>query len=165
MIAGVDFDSFGVYVACLPWEEADDELGARFHILGFRERRREVEAEWAFEAAKRIPDAIAAIVRPSPTVVYVEKPFVPRGQIKQAVGLGRVQGLIVAGFARAGVEVIEEMTPGEWRRGVGALGNAPKANAHALLAELYPVPLPRDENLRDALAIAWTARKLNATGR
>lgn len=163
MIAGVDFDSFGVYVAVLPFEE--NGAGARFHIIGFRHRSREAGADWAFEAARRIPDAIDELVRPMPVVVYVEKPFVPRGQIKQAVGLGRVQGLIVAGFALAGVEVIEEMSPGEWRRGVGALGNAPKATAHELLAELYPEPLPRDENLRDALAIAWTARKVNATGR
>jgi Holliday junction resolvasome RuvABC endonuclease subunit len=153
-------------VAELPLEE--NGVDARFSVLGFRERSRESGAEWAFEAAKRIPQAIALKWEDDPPdVVYVERPIVPKGQLRQAIGLGRAQGLIVAGFQQAGVKVIEEMTPGEWRIGVAGVGygNAPKAIVHEKLGELWLPELPRDENLRDALCIAWAARRENARGR
>lgn len=162
MVAGVDFDSFGVFVASLPFAKERDREEARFVTVRFRHRSRESGAEWAFETAKAIPQLLAFELGRVPAVAFIEHGFAPQGQVKHVFGMGRVQGLVIATLLDMGV-VVNEMTPGEWRIGVAGkgYGNAPKALVHEKLAELFTGTMPDDENMRDALAMAWVGRELN----
>lgn len=164
MIAGVDFDSFAVYVAALPFKREEDLERARFTTIRFREKN-EAGADRAFEAALRLPDRLRFELVPTPAVVWIERPM--SEQRKHLVTMGRVQGIIIATLLELDVDVIEELTPQEWKLAIAGkgFGNAKKAAVHEHLARLWPGELPDDENMRDALAIAWTAREENARGR
>ena len=164
MIAGVDFDSFAVYIAALPFEREHEAARARFTTIRFREKN-EAGADEAFAAALRLPARLRFELAPTPAAAWIERPM--SEQRKHLVTMGRVQGLIVATLLDLGVEVIEEVTPQEWKLAVAGkgYGNAKKAAVHEHLARLWPAELPADENMRDALAIAWTAREENARGR
>jgi hypothetical protein len=165
-IAGVDYDSFGVYVALLPFSEEWDGLphapGPQYVELLYRKRHgREAAGDFTFEAAKRIPELIYERV-PIPSLVFVERGFAKPGQQKHLFAMGRVQGLVVGSFLRMSVPVaVNELTTAEWKIGAGAKGNAPKAVAHAALAERFAGELPDEENMRDAVAIAYAGRALN----
>lgn len=167
MIAGVDYDSFGIYVATL-WDTLTDEFDehtARFYTLKFRKRHgKEAKADFAFEAALRLPGLITSEI-PVPWQVAVERGKAPPGMQKSQFGLGRVQGIIVATFAHySGPPAILEIPTSEWKiacAGKG-YGNAAKDVVHErFFAERWQGEIPDDENMRDALCIAYAARELD----
>jgi Holliday junction resolvasome RuvABC endonuclease subunit len=172
IVAGVDYDSFGVYLALV---DAGDYSLADLAVIRFRDKSREADKSYAFPAAQRIPEALTEalfIARRKlwPRLAYVERGFSPKGQQRQAFGLGRVQGLIVAALLEHDVPV-DELTPAEWRKELGVPGNCSKAEAHLALlgvgAPFYGEGDPRlvaDENVRDALAIAYAGARRNARG-
>lgn len=161
MIAGVDYDSFGVWIAMLPHETNDGILVP----LSYRHRSRESASEYAFTATRRIPHLIAGHVHPRPDVVFVERGHAPPKMQKSLFGMGRVQGAVVASLALVMPDVpVNELRDAEWKHALTGNGRATKTAAHAALAErlgLDVAELPSNENLRDALAIAWTGRELN----
>lgn len=165
MIAGVDYDSFAVYVAALPFDPSRDIIDARFTTIAFRDRKRASSADDAFEASLGLPLQIRYELDPRPAVVWIERAM--SEQRKHLFTMGRVQGIVVGALVELGVEVVEEVTPQQWKLGVAGkgFGNAKKAAVHERLGKLWPRALPDDENMRDALAIAWHARNENARGR
>lgn len=151
MIAGVDYDSFGVYVVALPHHESDVVFSWE---VEFR-KPNEARADRAFDTALRIPHMLPQLTR-------VDVAFIERGtgaSRRSDFLLGRVQGLVAATLAMQGIAV-NEMPAGEWKKALTGNGNAPKPAAHEALARLGFL-LPENENSRDALAIAWTGRELN----
>lgn len=164
MIVGIDYDSFGIYVARLSFDEAldHDVTGAfvRFDSFVFRGRR-EQRADFAFPAVTRIPGMLAQLGVPQ--LVFVER---GTGQSRRAdFTLGRVQGAIVATFASwQSAPSVNELLASEWKKELTGNGNASKAEAHEALGLRFAGSLPRDENMRDVLAIAWTGRELNRRG-
>ena len=172
IVAGVDYDSFGAYVALV---DAGDYSLLDLILLRFRDKSRESDASYAFPASRRLPGALEDAIlgrgpELRPAIAYVERAWTPRGQLKQAFGLGRVQGLIVATLLKIEVAV-DELTPAEWRHELGVKGNCSKSEAHlALLGIGSPfygegdARLIADENVRDALAIAYAGARRNARG-
>lgn len=160
MIAGVDFDSFGVYIAELPYEESRDGADARFIAIKFRKTSGlEARADFAFEAVLRLPRLIGGTLAPyTAENVFVE---LGRGASRRSdFLLGRVQGAIAATFASVDSCSVIEMSAQEWKKALTGNGNAPKDVAHLELARRYGGKMPADENMRDALAIAFVGREL-----
>lgn len=163
LVAGVDYDTFGVYAALV---DARDFSLSDLVVLRYRDKSRQADASYAFPAARALPTAVYNALYEQdrrPVLAFVERAYIPRGQLRQAFALGRVQGLVVAGLLDLGV-IVEELTPAEWRKELGVPGNCAKAEAHLALAERYPDaddPRLRDENVRDALAIAYAGVRRN----
>ena len=159
MIAGVDYDSHGVYIATL-WNVATDEhdaAAAGFDTFIFRKRHGlEARADFAFDAVKRLPVLLESL--PPMQVVFVERGY--GSSFRSAFVLGRVQGVIVASLARTSL-IVNELSVHEWKKELTGNGNAKKAEAHEALAARFHGQMPDDENMRDALAIAYVGRELN----
>ena len=77
-----------------------------------------------------------------------------------------MQGLVVAALLELDAGV-EELTPADWRIELGVRGNCSKAEAHLALRDRFTDdeladPRLSDENVRDALAIAYAGARRNA---
>ncbi|QKR98242.1 crossover junction endodeoxyribonuclease RuvC [Sphingomonas sp. CL5.1] len=98
---------------------------------------------------------LAAIIADyQPAAAAVEEVFVnvnPQSTLK----LGQARGVILLGVARAGIE------PGEYaarlvKKAVVGVGNAEKAQVHAMVARLLPGTKIAGPDAADALAVAIT---------
>ena len=111
----------------------------------------------------------AVIADHAPNAAAVEEVFVntnPQSTLK----LGQARGVILLGVARAGIE------PGEYaarlvKKAVVGVGNADKAQVHAMVQRLLPGAAIDGPDAADALAVAIThahhlasARRLGTTG-
>ena len=96
----------------------------------------------------------ALIADHAPHAAAVEEVFVntnPQSTLK----LGQARGVILLGVARAGIE------PGEYaarlvKKAVVGVGNADKAQVHAMVARLLPGTAVDGPDAADALAVAIT---------
>ena len=128
--------------------------GNRLSHLG-NGRIRTVTTESLARRLSHLDSQLAALIADhGPQAAAVEEVFVntnPQSTLK----LGQARGVILLGVARAGIE------PGEYaarlvKKAVVGVGNADKAQVHAMVARLLPGTKIDGPDAADALAVAIT---------
>lgn len=96
-------------------------------------------------------DALLTELRPE--VVAVERLFF-QANARTAMSVGQASGLVLAGAAAAGCDVVE-YTPNEVKLAVTGFGAAPKEQVQRMVQTLLGLPeRPRPPDAADALALA-----------
>jgi len=91
-----------------------------------------------------------------PVVAYVESPVVGRGGVRSTMAQAFTSGAVQATLHEAGIEV-RMANVSHWKKVVVGMGNAVKADVHAMIARRWPHFSERagtDDDLNDAAAIA-----------
>ena len=185
MIVGVDYDTYRVVLAAVPFEDdSDGETVVEVETISYRKTSGfEAKADFQFEAAKRIgglllgSEILHRIREGVPAVVWIERGF---GMSRRSdYLLGRIQGLVLAAVQAAippgSASAVNEITIQEWKREIVGNGNAKKeAVVPALLdrwsvllvepgfGETEAVAATGTPDEWDAAAIALAGRLLNA---
>ncbi|NML07017.1 crossover junction endodeoxyribonuclease RuvC [Sphingomonas sp. G-3-2-10] len=111
----------------------------------------------------------ALIADRNPDGAAVEEVFV-NSNAQSTLKLGQARGVVICAVARTGIEV-GEYTPSVVKKSVVGVGNAEKAQVHAMVARLLPGVKIDGADAADALAVAIchahhlaTARRMGRQG-
>lgn len=153
MTAGIDFDSNALYVCRYDGNDADPAIVA----VSLRGRGGDQT-----EAISAVPTVLAFAVQklglPTGTEAWVERGHGPNRNADWI--LGAIAGAVISAWPRVtGGGTARLITTSDWKRAVGAPGNAPKATAnHFTVLQMrsrHPgYTVPTDHNHLDAYAIA-----------
>jgi Holliday junction resolvasome RuvABC endonuclease subunit len=137
VIAGVDVATRNVAIVRL-----SEDGGARWDQLSTDPKVPALEAVRLLHRA--------ALTYPWPAVVWIERPM--GRHVRSVSDLSRVVGAVVAALPDR--VSVSEVSPPEWKVGIGLKGNASKRDVWRWASVLIGSD-PPDQDAADALAIAW----------
>jgi hypothetical protein len=153
-VVGIDYDTFGVHLCLLAPGHPP-----MFHTCGIRDKGQD-----PFDACQNVASALVHAA--NHIGAYGVDGWIERGhgsQRRSDFPLGAIYGAVVASYGRAFNAAIRSMPTADWKRHIGAKGNARKTDAHThvlhhLAAHHPTLDPPRNTNHLDAYAIATTAQ-------